>query len=247
MKLIRSLALLPMLFAFAAHAEKRIFDYSVDAEIDASGVVTSANVIDEIPAAFEATVVGLIKQWRFKPGKLNGVPAVVNTTLYAQVIADIVEGKSATITAKYVSHGVRYGQITAPKYPESSVRMKHQAEIVMLVKTGVNGKPTEISLYSARVLGGKTATNLFTMSATAAIQQWRMQPERVAGNAVSGKFLVPVHFQIPGRTAKLKTMVAPPAETVDQIADKKLDWSVTKAVAIDNATGLELISDGSKS
>ncbi len=243
---IRLLAIASLLFAFDASAERREFNLSVDVHVDNAGAVTKADITAELSPEFEAAVVKMIRGWKFQPGSRNGVPAAVDTTLFTKVIVDIEEGKSATIVARYTGHGPRYLKIVPPGYPSSAMRRRHQGEVVIEATVTADGSTEALKVHSARVKGGKTAAKVLAEAATKAIEQWQFQAERIDGIAVGGKVLLPVKYSLDGALpSDLEMVIAPPTDAKDQTAAIQTATEGERALALENSTGLELVSDGS--
>lgn len=243
---LASTALALLLTATSVRAERREFVFEVDVRVDNTGVVTKADVIAEITPEFEATLVKMVRSWKFQPGTRGGTPAVVDTSLSAKVIVDINEGKSATVVARYTGHGPRYLQVFPPVYPERGMRRGVQGEIILLGEIAPNGSTKTLSVHAAHVRGGKFAANLLSKSAMDAVRNWRFKPERIDGIAVGGRVLIPVMFSLHNGPVELETIIAPPAEDAARTAALKSATEGTHALALENSTGLEFISDDSQ-
>lgn len=244
---IRLLALAPLLLSFSANAERREFTYGVAAEIDSNGAVVSADLkAADVDAAFAGTIEGLVKQWRFRPATVNGRPVSSNTLLTAQVVVDIDARKSAHIVARYLRHGpeVENRLAVPPRYPVEAMRNRVDAEVAVEVAIDRDGKLIETTLHSLRMKGGdKRLGRVFEQATVDAIRQWRFAPERIDGVAVASRAIMPIKFTVnPSNSRNWKWIVEPKSDT-----SQPIDFTVNLPIAQGNATGLELISDGSKS
>lgn len=253
MKAKRLLALIPLVFGLGqAQAERREFTYNVDTDVNATGQVTSADVIADIDPAFESTVVGLMKQWRFKPAMREGQPVDSRTAMWIKVVAEIDDDQHARISARYLSHGNLIRNRQPPKYPASAMRMRGEAEIVVEASFDASGVVTAIEPFQIKVSGGdKELGRQFYAAAHDAIRLWSVRPEMVDGQPKESRMLIPVKFTLrPSRGAALKTTRDRSTEALDdatRTAMEDLDIGEQRSVSIGNATGLELVSDDSQS
>lgn len=241
-----------------ASAVTRQFFYSVDAEIDDKGVVVSADVIHEdITAEFEAAVIHQIKQWRIQPATRDGKAVAVSTSFVTEVNVEFRADKSASISARYVSHGPRNATNLPPRYPTAALRSGMSAEVAVLVEVAESGKPIAIRTHSVRTTHDDArSARAFLAETIKVVKRWTFKPELIDGRPVSGEVLVPVKFTVDGEDRAKWFWSIPPAATTDP--------SLLRAQAVINAgadrpigiasikrhkkfIGIELISDGSKS
>ncbi len=246
---IRILAAAPLLLcAFVASAEKREFLYSVDTEVDAGGVVASADVIADIDPAFEASLVGLMKSWRFKAAKRDGIAVAARTSMWIKVVATINDDQTARVSARYVSHGTKARRQKPPSYPRDLLRRGGEAEVVLDVTFDANGMVSNIAPFQIRVTGGsKEMAKSFHAAAHNAVASWKVRPEVVGGVPVASRMLIPIKFTLHGSTGgRLRTTLDRSTEMDDlalKDAGNRLDPADPNGIAIGNSTGLELISD----
>lgn len=252
MKMIRWLAPAALLFALDVQAERREFEYPVDVTVDASGQPIAADVLAEIDPAFEASVVGLMKSWRFKPATQAGQAVPSRTSMWVKVTADIEAGAQARLTARYISHGNMMLQGKPPHYPESAIRQRSEAEVVLEIAFDAEGNPTSIEPFQIKVTGGdRRMAKLFHAEAHNTIASWRVRPEVVDGKAVASRLLIPFGFSLSNGSGRpLKATLDRAAESDDaalKLAAGKIISGNQRSVPIDNSTGLELISDTGES
>jgi TonB family protein len=242
----RLLALISLVFGLGnVHAERREFTYSVAAEIDTNGHVASADLkAQDVDEAFASTIEGLVKQWRFRPAMANGAPAVAATTLTTQVVVDLDKNNSATVTVRYLRHGAAPdGLQQPPRYPVDAMRSRASAEVAVMATVDADGRPTKVELHSLMMnIDDARLGKHFANQCMDAVRQWKFQPERVNGQPVASRVVVPIKFTVDKNAGRRwKWMVKPPEES--QIT---IDFDQQQPVALGNATGLELVSDGSQ-
>jgi TonB family protein len=253
MKTMRLTALISLLVAAtAASAETREFTYNVDTAVDAGGVVTSADEVAEIDPAFEATVVGLMKQWRFKPALRAGQPVATRTAMWVKVVAEIGDDQAARISARYLSHGNLISNRRPPVYPPSALRSRSEAEVVLEASFDADGAVTTIEPFQIKVSGGdKRLGEQFYAAAHDAVRGWSVRPEVVDGQPVASRVLIPLKFTLqPSRGGALKSTLDRSTESLDAATRAALDNLVIgeqRTTSIGNASGLELLSDTSRS
>jgi TonB family protein len=242
----RLLVLIPLVFGLGtAQAERREFTYGVAAEIDAKGHVVSADLkAEDVDESFATTIEGLVKQWRFRPAMAHGQPAAATTTLTTQVVVDIDKNNSAKVTARYLRHGAAPDGLQAPpRYPKDAMRRQVSAEVAVVATVDAKGQPVKVELHSLMMnLDDARLGKRFAAECMEAVRQWKFQPELVNDQPVASKVVVPIKFTIQnGAVRNWKWMVKPPHE--NEVA---LDFASQQPVALGNATGLELVSDGSQ-
>lgn len=238
--------LIPLVFGLGnAHAERREFTYGVAAEIDANGHVVSADLkAKDVDEAFANAIEGLVKQWRFRPAMADGQPATATTMLTTQVVVDIDKNDSAKVTARYLRHGAAPDGLQAPpRYPNDAMRSQVSAEVAVVATIDAKGQPVKVELHSLMMnLDDPRLGKRFADETMETVRRWKFQPEQVNGQPVASKVVVPIKFTIRnGAVRNWKWMVKPPQE--NEVA---LDFTSQQPVALGNATGLELVSDGNQ-
>jgi len=235
--------------ALSAHAEVREFTYNVDTEVDVDGRIVNADVIAEIDPAFEASVVGLMKQWQFTPAIKDGKAVTARTVMWIEVAADITDEQHAQVSARYLSHGSKVLNPQPPHYPMDAMRFGGQAEVVLEVSWNADGIVTAIEPFQIRVTrGNKEMAKCFHAAAHNAVTTWKMRPEIVDGVPVASHQLIPIKVTIQNAVSgPLRTTFDRSTEISDnalKAAAARLDINHHQhGVAIGNSTGLELISD----
>lgn len=113
------------------------------------------------------------------------------------------------------------------------------------------GKPVNVQLHALSMTSdSQELARTFIDVSIAATKRWKFKPERVNGIAVSSRVIVPINFSIddmPKAPWKLVILPTPVSDAKLRAAIEKLKLNTRRPIAIENATGLELITDGSKS
>ena len=123
------------------------------------------------------------------------------------------------------------------------MRSRVSAEVAVVAIVDAEGKPTKVELHSLMMnVDDAKLGKRFAAETMETVRRWTFQPERVNGQAVASRVIVPIKYTIDERAGRRwKWMVKPPQE--DEVA---LDFTTQQPVALGNATGLELVSDGSQ-
>jgi protein TonB len=66
-----------------ARAQRVSGEVTIDAQIDASGHVTATRVITG-PVLLHEAAMGAVRQWKYQPATLNGVPTATHLTVTVQ-------------------------------------------------------------------------------------------------------------------------------------------------------------------
>jgi TonB family protein len=231
----------------SSHAGQLVYRYGIAAEIDPSGRVIGAELNDEdVPPVFADAVETLVKQWRFNPARVNGLPVTVTTMLQAQVLVND-DRRRPTMTARYLSHGaeVLTHRALPPSYPEDAIGARASAEVALMVTVSAGGEPAQIALHSLKMdVDNKGLARQFEKAAIKTVQRWEFRPETLAGQPVASRLMVPIRFtgnHPDPDSRRWKWMTSPEVDP-----HMTLDFETQQPVAMDNATGLTLLSDGSK-
>ena len=83
-----------------------------------------------------------------------------------------------------------YLRRTAIRYPDEARRSGWQGRVMLAVSLDADGRPTSVSV----VVG--SGQGVLDEAARRAVTGWRFRPERVGGNAVPSRVLVPVRFAL---------------------------------------------------
>lgn len=186
-------------------AQPIYFRTSVKLTVDASGKVQAAEAPADMPKALRDVIEGRARDWRFTPPTAQGAP--VGGVTYALVGACAVPTQDGDyrIAVDYKINGPRdedagSGWLSPPEYPVDAARAGQQAELVVDLTVGTNGRASlnEIS-YKPNSAGYHAYFDL-------AIKQWvramRWIPEQVGSEAVATRMRVPVDFYLGGRGRK---------------------------------------------
>jgi TonB family protein len=82
-KVAKLISSAPPVYPQIARTQRVSGDVTIDAEIDASGHVTATRVISG-PALLHEAAMSAVKQWKYQPATLNGVPTATHLTVTVQ-------------------------------------------------------------------------------------------------------------------------------------------------------------------
>lgn len=76
-----------------------------------------------------------------------------------------------------------------PRYPRASLRRRESGEVLLRVRVGPDGVPSDVSLVQG------SGSRHLDRAATDAVRRWRFRPAMRNGQPVSGEVQVPISFQ----------------------------------------------------
>lgn len=181
-------------------------DLSLVAEIEigADGRVTSLEWKDRRPAVdfVIERIEPRIRQWRFEPGTIDGVPQVTQTHLTVQVIGEPLGDNALALRFGQARTGARMVKMVPPPFPVSAARMKDYVSLVVLIDIDENGR---VRSHSADyVHGEETYRKAFVASIKTMVAKSRFAPERVGGHGVPAQLRIPVDICLESGCAKLE-------------------------------------------
>jgi protein TonB len=86
--------------------------------------------------------------------------------------------------------GVAYLNNPRPEYPRLSQRAGEEGKVVMKVLVSVEGRPDSVEVISS------SGFERLDKAAVAAVKQWRFEPARKGGKALSAYVNVPLSFSL---------------------------------------------------
>jgi len=161
--------------------------------LDAAGHVVDLSTRDPVNPTLKEALEHHIRHWEFVSGKLDGTPQATETTLWLKIeftpeastgkylmrIADVDSGPAIEPSSKRI-----------PKYPPSMLKRKEQGVVVLILSYDADGKVQSAVPSEA----APAAHPVLVKTAVAALLQWQLVPERVAGHGLPGRVMVPVCF-----------------------------------------------------
>lgn len=172
-----------------------VVDVSWDISLDTSGNITKLATKDERVPKLHARLEKAIRSWHFSPGKVNGHPAATDSYLQTALeFTPVAEGYEMRLLG--AATGGYYDKMTAPHYPDDAAKEGRQGEVVLLVHYDGSGAVTDVAPYEH----GPKADARLTRAAIVSVKKWTFAMEVVGGYPMAGVALVPLCFQLSGRT-----------------------------------------------
>ena len=165
--------------------------------IDVDGKVTALKFVNW---KAKKDVVGeklapIIRSWVFEPGRVNGLPAPTETTLTLRMDMQKVSNENYAITMLSADTGPAWEAIKPPEYPMLQLKYSIEAEIVVLVDYGADGRIEKMAVEEALSNGSKSDVQAFVNAIDKEVKSnWRFHPEVVDGHGIAGVVRVPVEF-----------------------------------------------------
>ena len=211
MKTIASLAVLsllataPVLAGTDPVAKVVTFNATVRVDVDAAGKPVKIEAQQNLPLEIREYLEKRVATWQYQPAKADGV--AVPATTYVQVAACAIPtpaGNGFTLAADFQGNGprTRGGELLQPpEYPTQARRRRLDAEFVLVLDIGVDGKVSINRIEKAEISRGAGSLE-FEFELRRWAKTLRFDPERFAGNAVAGKIRIPVDFSMERPTYK---------------------------------------------
>ena len=183
--------------AYAGDEGHAGFWRSAHVTIDPEGKVTSLE-LDQWKS--EKDLIGeklkpLLRSWTFEPGRVNGKPALTETTVTIHLDMQKINDDRYAITLLSAETGATWEAMRLPAYPMREVKALAEAKIYLLASYDSDGKIGNLTVEDAEVKGSKSDFDEFVAAIRAeAKASWRIRPERVGGQGMPGVVRVPVAF-----------------------------------------------------
>ena len=166
------------------------------ATIDKSGNVENLQMVNGqpmlVPAALEA-----VKQWKYRPYEVNGIPRVVETTIRVE-FSKASEGGSGTsppqaespvlVTAEDMRDRLVYK--VAPVYPPLARQARIQGTVILRIIINKLGEVRDMQLVNGHPM--------LAPAAVEGVKKWRYIPYESDGETVEIQTDVQVIFRLPG-------------------------------------------------
>lgn len=160
--------------------------------VDATGHVSSANVVDELPKATVARIVERVSAFEFTPASRDGRAAECSTTLWLAFAFEPVDDDNVAIRIRdaYTAPGLVPNKRNNPGYPSEMLRKRMDGDVQLELAYDADGKVKGTTVLES------TGHPSFGEAAAKMATRWQLVPERVAGVGVPGSVVVPVSFRI---------------------------------------------------
>lgn len=177
-----------------AAAQPGVIDLTWGLTVDASGTVTRLDSESQLGPELKDRLEREIRSWRFKPGTIDGRPALTDSKLHLALEVTPIDDERSSLRLIRAGTGAGYRAMTVPRYPEVSVRARRQGLVLLNVRYGEDGRVTELALDENAPHADKALVD----AAIAAVKHWTFTPEVVGGRALTGVARVPVCFGLRG-------------------------------------------------
>lgn len=162
-------------------------------EVDSNGSIAklewskrSLELSDAVRAAIEVQ----LRKLSLKPAPDYANAERVGTTADITTSLDEV-GDDLVLRVISVRTGISYSKLKPPRFPQSALRHRAQADLLAKVSVGADGKATAIE-----IVGASEDNEEFEQSVRDAINGWRFKNETLNGEPVAGTINVPIRFSM---------------------------------------------------
>lgn len=179
--------------------------------VDATGHVSSAKVVDDLPKATVARIVERVSAFEFTPASRAGHAAECSTTLWLEFAFEPVDDENVAIRIRdaYTAPGLVPRKRNNPGYPSEMLRKRLDSDVRLELAYDTEGKVTGTTVLES------TGHPSFGEAAAKMVSRWQLVPERVAGVGVPGTVVVPIAFRI----ADGRKHAEPPASRMMETTD----------------------------
>lgn len=185
-------------------------------EVDASGRVENVTLQpNSLLPTIEQNVLDAMRDWTFEPYLLEGIARRVRTSVFVRV--DLEKGETGH---QLMLGNAEFGQpllkqTTAPRYPAQSLRKQIAAEVLLRLTLDDSGGVVQVEPVSARVLNQEVRNERrhrqlvepFVRASVEAMQSWRFDFVEARADGAPHQVLVPVTYNISGRSAARRERV----------------------------------------
>lgn len=204
-KWIASIGLVAALWSSPALAQAppSVIHLDFKADVQADGVPANIQPDASLAAPLQAMVRKRVAQWRYRVGTWQGrpVPGTVSQRIVAEVLPVASGGFALRIKDVMAvpihldaSRASATRRMFPPRYPESAQRQGIEATLVYAMRRDAQGTPLEVELLDAQVPGHWRKP--FDAVSRQAIEQWRLDPVMVEGQAIDCRWMTPVTFRL---------------------------------------------------
>lgn len=168
----------------------------LDAVISKTGVIESLQIVSGHPMLVPAALAA-VKQWRFRPYEVNGIPRAVETTIRV-AFSNTSDERSETAavqteapipaTAEDMRGRLLYR--VAPIYPPLARQARIQGRVILKIMISKLGEVRDVQLVSGHPM--------LAPAATEAVKKWRYVPYESDGKSVEIETEVQVIFRMAG-------------------------------------------------
>ena len=173
----------------------------LEAIIDHTGIVKDVQILKPLPFGLDQAAIDAVKQWKFRPGTLNGQPVdvIFNLTILfrapdaATTAVDSVQSNGAIQQVLQVGGDVMPPVVlnhVEPVYPIAARRARISGMVTIEAVIDREGV-----VKDARVL--KPLPFGLSEAALDAVRQWKFRPGTLEGKPVDVKFNLTINFHLP--------------------------------------------------
>ena len=162
-------------------------EVELDLLVGEFGVPADIRVVKTSSPLLNDSAVEAVRQWRFKPAMLNGVPVERRAT--AAVSFNLLSGLPAPTAPAGQFSPPRVLYKPAPEYPKLALQIRQGGVVELRATIGVDGRVKDI-----KVLKGPP---LLANAARAAVMRWVYKPATLDGVPVENEIPIPITFDLP--------------------------------------------------
>jgi hypothetical protein len=184
-------------------------EMSAEGEIQVAtdGTVSDYRLQSKLPPVVADLVDRDVRGWRFEPVLVEGTPVVARTAMQLALKAEPAgDNDSYRIRIVNVIFGGprQHDRIKQPHYPESAVRARLGAKVLLALRLDENGKVTDVQPYQTSLDARASSENeaeywrkMFEEASVAAARSWTYDlSQTFNGKTIGTNVIVPVAFSL---------------------------------------------------
>lgn len=160
---------------------------SLQFDVDEQGLPANISALKLSDSKWETDMINAVRQWRFRPGLLEGQPVVVSCGLSFTV------GKAPERTDAFRIGGdisaPRVALKVEPDYSEEARRSRFEGTVVLFVVVDKNGAPRDLKVIRSLGLG-------LDEKAIEAVEKWKFNPGKKDDKPVAVQATIEVNFRL---------------------------------------------------
>lgn len=173
--------------------QRLVTSISADVTVGADGQLQSIGELSpKLDPELQALVLAEMRAVEFSPGRVDGRPVVVQTSLSLTLgLRDGAQPGEFLLELVDVGTGPNFVSRRAPQYPPAMLQRGREAKVMTHLRYDADGR-----VVDAEIISSSVPVNQVKGWVLAAAHKWRFEPERADGIGLAGEAFVPVRFTL---------------------------------------------------
>ena len=163
----------------------------LDLALDATGAVTSVDVIDHQPPS----IIGILEDWalqqQYEPAVIDGQPVTSTISIFATVNLEAHE-EGVAVTVEGGEPQPRPITIRRPRFPQMAMRAGRGGSAKVKFVVDEEGRPTQIEVV-------ESTDRAFEKPTIQAMEKWRFKVQTINGEPVTQEMTQTIEYNLEKR------------------------------------------------